>query len=49
METKITKTIKTKKNEKCGNCYYNGNCTITVKSCPYLKQEKKKLKLEQIE
>ena len=33
MEFKETKHIKTKKQDKCGDCYYNGNC-------PYLKTKK---------
>ncbi len=42
MEKGITvKNIKTKKNEKCGDCFYNGNCIISIKSCPYLKIERK--------
>lgn len=39
MEFKTTKTIKTKKSEKCGDCYYNGNCVIKQNSCPYLKKK----------
>lgn len=38
MGTKLTKTIKQKKNIKCGDCYYNGNCVISIRSCPYLKK-----------
>lgn len=35
----ITLTKKTKKtyNEKCGDCYYNGDCNISTRTCPYLK------------
>lgn len=40
MEAKITKTIKTKIRDKCGNCFYNGSCVIKINSCPYLKKIK---------
>ena len=40
MEAKISKTVKTKIREKCGNCFYNGNCIIKVNTCPYLKKVK---------
>ena len=33
----LTKNKKTILKEKCGDCYYNGNCNISIKSCPYLK------------
>lgn len=36
----LVKRIKTKKNEKCGDCFYNGNCQISIKSCAYLKKRK---------
>lgn len=28
-----------RKKEKCGNCFYNGNCTRDVRKCIYLKKE----------
>lgn len=40
MEFKETKHIKTKKQDKCGDCYYNGNCTVKMNTCPYLKTKK---------
>lgn len=40
----LLKKVKTKKNELCGDCYYNGNCIISSKSCKYLKNEKEKKK-----
>jgi len=41
-KNELVKKIKTKRNEKCGDCYYNGNCIISSKSCAYLKNEKNK-------
>ncbi len=38
MEIKTVKTKKNKIREKCGDCYYNGNCIIHLSSCPYLKK-----------
>lgn len=38
MENKTTKKVKTKIQEKCGDCYYNGNCVIKTNSCIYLKK-----------
>lgn len=40
MEFKETKHIKAKKQDKCGDCYYNGNCTVKMNTCPYLKTKK---------
>ena len=40
----LLKKIKTKKNELCGDCYYNGNCIISSRSCQYLKNERKNKK-----
>ncbi len=40
-KTIIVKNVKNRKNEKCGDCFYNGNCIISIKSCPYLKNERK--------
>ena len=40
MEIKLTKNKKTVINSKCGDCYYNGNCNINSKTCPYLKPKK---------
>lgn len=37
MEIKSTKKIKTKISEKCGDCFYNGNCIIKQNTCRYLK------------
>ncbi len=37
MEIKITKKVKKVKSAKCGDCFYNGGCFISLKSCPYLK------------
>lgn len=42
----VVKHIKNKKNEKCGDCYYNGNCIISSKSCIYLKKERKNKKID---
>ena len=27
--------------EKCGDCFYNGNCPITLKECAFVKNKKK--------
>lgn len=27
--------------EKCGNCFYNGNCNISLNKCFFIKQERK--------
>lgn len=42
MELKETKYIKTKKQSKCGDCYYNGSCIVKMNTCPYLKSQKAK-------
>ena len=39
MEIKLTKTTKKITREKC-DCYYNGDCSINLKTCPYLKKPK---------
>ncbi len=28
-----------RKKERCGNCFYNGNCPRDVRKCEYLKKE----------
>ncbi len=43
MEIKFTNKIKTTKNQKCSDCYYNGNCIINSKTCPYLKKENRNI------
>ena len=30
---------KATKREKCGDCYYNGICKISLSSCKYLKKQ----------
>lgn len=35
---KENKTIR--KREKCSDCFYNGNCKISLTSCRYLKPQK---------
>ena len=40
MEIKLTKTTKKITREKCGDCYYNGDCSINLKTCPYLNKSK---------
>ncbi len=37
MQIKLTKVTKKTFREKCGDCYYNGSCNISLKTCPYLK------------
>lgn len=32
---------KAKLREKCGDCFYNGDCLINLKECPFLKKKKK--------
>ena len=34
------KMKKEKIREKCGDCFYNGNCLINLKDCFFLKKKK---------
>ena len=31
---------KVKYREKCGDCFYNGDCYINLRECPFLKKRK---------
>ena len=31
---------KAKLREKCGDCFYNGDCLINLNQCPFLKKRK---------
>lgn len=32
---------KGKYRDKCGDCYYNGNCTINLRECYFFKKQPK--------
>lgn len=40
MEIKLTKKKKNIASKKCGDCFYNGECNINLRTCPYLKKSK---------
>lgn len=43
----MIKEVKTiKKREKCGNCYYNGNCNRSISYCTYLNNKKQNNDIE---
>lgn len=40
----MEKEKKGKTRTPCGDCYYNGNCHIYLRQCPYLKKYYRKEK-----
>lgn len=47
MGDKMTKTKKetlkdtAPRRERCGDCYYNGNCKIALSKCMFIKRKRK--------
>lgn len=40
MENVQLKKKKPKYREKCGDCFYNGNCDIALNKCMFLKKKR---------
>lgn len=38
---KETKKEKGKLRDRCGDCYYNGGCTLPLNQCYFIKHERK--------
>ena len=44
MKKKEDTKPKGKTREKCGDCFYNGSCTLALSECFFIRNERKKNK-----